>query len=74
MAGTFLGMLVLAGAPWAAFSLGGVLFGAWQRGAFLWPSPVNTFVHALAAHYRPGRGPWMFWGSLMTLLGLASAC
>jgi hypothetical protein len=70
MAGTFLGMLLTTGAPWAVWSLGEILCGAWQPGAFLWPSPINAFIYALDSYYRVGKGPWEFWGSLQTVLGL----
>ena len=74
MAGTFLGMLVLAGALPAFWWLGVLVFrtSLWQ--AVLWPSPVHAFGAALDSSYsyRGGNGPHEFWFSLQTIswLGL----
>ncbi len=74
MAGTFLGMLLLAGLPWAVWSLGEVLFGTWKPTLLLSPSPIKTFIYALDSYYRVGRGAVEFWGSLQTVLALGLGC
>jgi ABC-type transport system involved in cytochrome c biogenesis permease component len=69
MIGTLMGLLLVAGAPWAVWSLGEALFRTWKPGLLVWPSPVSAFIYALDSSYGVGNGPWKFWGSLQTVLG-----
>jgi hypothetical protein len=70
MAGTLLGMLLLAGALPAVGLLVTGLAKVRLPYALIWPSPVHTFIAALDMNYRLGPGPREFWGSLYTVSGL----
>ena len=71
MAGTLLGMVVMAGLPPALRWLGFVMFHIWPPGVVVWPSPVCAFVAALDSNYRVSSGPCDFWMSLLTVAGLS---
>lgn len=72
MAGTFLGILLLAGGPPTLRWLGLNLFHVSPSETIVWPSPVCAFVAALDAIYRVGNSPHNYWMSLQTVswLGL----
>ena len=72
MAGTFLGMLVLAGVLPALWWLGLLVFRSRPSGVLLWSSPVCAFWATFDATYRGSIGRHQFWMSLLTvsLLGL----
>ncbi len=70
MAGTFLGMLLLAGALPALWWAGDAFLRTSPPTAILWPSPPSTFGAALDSNYRTSSGPHQFWCSLQTVSGL----
>jgi hypothetical protein len=74
MAGTFLGVLVLAAVPPTLRWLGNVLFGIWPSGAMVWSSPGCAFAAALDGPYRLGNGALDFWMSLGTVSLLGLGC
>ena len=70
MAGTFLGMLLLAGALPALWGVARVSLQASPPAALLWPSPPCAFAAALDSSYRSSNGPQQFCCSLQTVSGL----
>jgi hypothetical protein len=71
MAGTLLGLVLMAGLPAALRWLGYVLFHIWPPGVVVWPSSVCAFIAALDAPYRGYNGAYDFWMSLLTLSWLS---
>jgi len=71
MAGTLLGLVVMAGLPPALRWLGFILFHVWPAGVVVWPSSVCAFVAALDAAYRGYNGAYDFWMSLLTASGVS---
>jgi ABC-type transport system involved in cytochrome c biogenesis permease component len=71
MAGTLLGLVLMAGLPPALRWLGSILFHIWPSGLMVWPSPACAFVAALDASYRGYSGSYDFWMSLLTVSWLS---
>jgi hypothetical protein len=71
MAGTLLGLVVIAGLPPTLRWLGYVLFHTWPPGIVVWPSPVCAFGAALDVAYRRSNGALEFWMSLQTVIWLS---
>jgi ABC-type transport system involved in cytochrome c biogenesis permease component len=73
MGGTFLVMLVLAGAMpvlgWAA------VVGGWTSGlkVLLWASPPYAFQRAFDNYYSMGPGKGVFWSCIAMMLGIGTA-
>lgn len=70
MAGTFLGMLVLAGALPALWWAGDSVLANPPPRTLLWPSPASAFGAALDSSWRASSGSHQFWCSLQTVSGL----
>jgi ABC-type transport system involved in multi-copper enzyme maturation permease subunit len=73
MAGTFLGMLLLAGFIPAVWCLVGFLQDEKPSTVLLWPSPAVTFITALDTTYHSTDGTRDYWGSLQLVFGLGLA-
>jgi len=71
MAGTLLGLVVIAGLPPTLRWLGYVVFHTWPPGVVVWPSPACAFGAALDVPYRGVNGALDFWMSLQTVVWLS---
>jgi len=67
MAGTFLGMVFLAGIAPAAHWLQIIAFHRVWTNLLLLPSPGFAFISALDSHYASAAGQRLFWNSVQTM-------